>query len=59
MQIYRFDVAGVVFSYGSQKTSNPLTIKNDQQLISPYGISLKSNVKAVRIKEVIINLRSL
>ena len=58
MQIYRFDVADVVFSYGSQKMSNPLTIKNDQQLISPYGISLKSNVKAVRIKEVIINLRS-
>ena len=34
---------------------NPLTPKSDQHLISPYNITLKSNIKVVRIKEIIAN----
>ena len=34
---------------------NPLTLKNDQHLISPYNITPESNIKVMRIKEVIIN----
>ena len=39
----------------SQKSFNPLTPKSDQHLISPNKITLESNVKVMRIKEVIIN----
>ena len=34
---------------------NPLTPKSDQHLISPYNISLESNIKVMRIKEMITN----
>ena len=34
---------------------NLLTLKNDQHLISPYNITPESNIKVMRIKEVIIN----
>ena len=37
---------------------NPLTVKNDKHLISPYSIAPKSNVKVTRIKEMITNQRS-
>ena len=35
---------------------NPLTPKSDQFLISPYNITPKSNIKVMRIKEIIANL---
>ena len=34
---------------------NLLTLKSDQHLISPYNITLESNIKVVRIKEIIAN----
>ena len=34
---------------------NPLTLKSDQHLISPYNITPESNIKVMKIKEVIIN----
>ena len=37
---------------------NFLIPRSVQHLISPYCITLKSNVKAMRIKEMITNLRS-
>ena len=37
---------------------NPLTPKSDWLLLSPHSITLESNVKVMRIKEMIINLRS-
>ena len=33
----------------------PLIPKSDQHLISPFGITHESNIKVMRIKEVIIN----
>ena len=35
---------------------NPLTLKSDQLLISPYSIGPESNIKVTRIKEMITNL---
>ena len=32
---------------------NPLTLKSDQHLISPYNITPESNMKVMRIKEMI------
>ena len=37
---------------------NPLTPKRVQHLISPYNITLESNMKVMRIKEMITNKRS-
>ena len=37
---------------------NPLTPKSDQHPISPHNIILESNIKVMRIKEMITNLRS-
>ena len=34
-----------------------LTLKSDWHLISPYSITLASNVKVMRIKEMITNSR--
>ena len=34
---------------------NPLTLKSDQHLISPYNITLKSPIKVMRVKEMITN----
>ena len=34
---------------------NPLTLKSDQHLISPYNITPKSPIKVMRVKEMIIN----
>ena len=34
---------------------NPLTPKSDQHLISPYNITPESNIKVMRIKEMITN----
>ena len=38
---------------------NPLTPKGDWQLISPHNISPKSNIKVMRIREMINNQRTL
>ena len=37
---------------------NPLTPKSDQHLISPYNITLESNIKVMRIEEMITNYSS-
>ena len=34
---------------------NPLTPKSDQHLISPYNITLYSNINVMRIEEMITN----
>ena len=34
---------------------NPLTLKSDQHLISPYNITSKSPIKVMRVKEMITN----
>ena len=34
---------------------NSQTVKNDKHLISPYSIAPKSNIKVMRIKEMITN----
>ena len=34
---------------------NSLIPESDQPLISPFNITLKSNIKVMRIKEMIIN----
>ena len=34
---------------------NPLTLKSDQHLISPYNITPESRIKVMRINEMIIN----
>ena len=39
----------------NNKLLNPKTPKNDWHLISPYNISLESNIKVMRIKEMITN----
>ena len=39
-------------------TFNPLTSKSDQHLISPYRKSPKSNIKVMRIKEMIAEQKS-
>ena len=36
---------------------NPICTKSDWLLTSPYSIILESNVKIIRIKDMIINLR--
>ena len=38
-------------------SSNPLTPKGDQHLISPYNISPESHIKVMRIKEMITSIR--
>ena len=38
--------------------NNPLTPKSDQLMISPNNITLESNIKVTRIKEMITNLKS-
>ena len=38
-----------------RKNLNPLTPKSDQLLISPYNITPESNIKVMRIKEMITN----
>ena len=37
-------------------TFNSLTLKSDQLLVSPYNITPESNIKVMRIKEIITNL---
>ena len=37
---------------------NPFTPKSDQHLKSPYNITPKSHIKAIRIKEMVSNQRS-
>ena len=39
-----------------RKNLNPLTPKSDQLQISPYNITPESNIKVIRIKEMINNL---
>ena len=34
---------------------NPLTPKSDQHLISPYNITPESNIKVMRVKQMITN----
>ena len=34
---------------------NPLTLKTDQHLISPYNISPESHIKVMKIKKMITN----
>ena len=38
-------------------SSNPLTTKSDQHLISPYNITPESHIKVMRIKEAITSIR--
>ena len=38
---------------------NPLTLKSDQHLISPYNITPESRIKVTRKKEMIINKEAL
>ena len=38
-------------------SSNPLTPRSDQHLISPYNITPESHIKVMRIKEVITSIR--
>ena len=38
--------------------NNPLTPKSDQLMISPNNITLESNIKVTRIKEMITNWKS-
>ena len=45
-------------SFKARVKFNPLTLKSDQQLISPYNITPESSIKVMRIKEMITNLRS-
>ena len=37
---------------------NTFILKSDWLLISPYSISFESNIKVMRIKEMIINFKS-
>ena len=37
------------------ESPNPLTPKSDQHLIFPHNITPKSNIKVMRIKEMITN----
>ena len=37
---------------------NPLILESDQHLISPFNITHESNIKVMRIKEMIINWRT-
>ena len=37
---------------------NPLTPKSDQDLISPYSVTTESNIKIMRIEEMINNQRN-
>ena len=37
------------------KRINPLTPKSDWHLISPYNITIESNISVMRIKEMITN----
>ena len=39
----------------NNKLLNPKTPKSDWRLISPYNIILESNIKVMRIKEMITN----
>ena len=45
-------------SFKARVKFNPLTLKSDQQLISPYNMTPESSIKVMRIKEMITNLRS-
>ena len=45
-------------SFKASVKFNPLTLKSDQQLISPYNMTPESSIKVMRIKEMITNLRS-
>ena len=38
-----------------KKLLNPLTLKSDQHLISPYNITPVSHINFMRIKEMITN----
>ena len=38
-------------------SSNPLTPRSDQHLISPYNITPESHIKVMRIKEAITSIR--
>ena len=38
-----------------KKFLNPLTLKSDQHLISPYNITSESHINVTRIKEMITN----
>ena len=44
-----------LLSKGPFSSLNPLTPKSDQLLISPHNITPESNIKVMRIKEVITN----
>ena len=46
----------ISFSY-KKHFLNPICTKSDWLLTSPYSIILESNVKIIRIKDMIINLR--
>ena len=52
---------GTLFCYFIQPAffaeaySNPLTLRSDVHLISPYNITPESNIKVKRIKEMITN----
>ena len=37
---------------------NPLNPKSDQHLVSPYNITPESNIRVMRMKEIITNSRS-
>ena len=45
-------------SFKASVKFNPLTLKSDQQLISPYNMTPESSIKVMRIKEMITNIRS-
>ena len=45
-------------SFKASVKFNPLTLKSDQQLISPYNMTPESSIKVMRIEEMITNLRS-
>ena len=48
----------VITSFKARVKFNPLTLKSDQQLISPYNMTPESSIKVMRIMEMITNLRS-
>ena len=45
-------------SVAANQLTKPLASKSDKHLISPHSIIAKSNIKFLRIKEVIIILRN-
>ena len=49
------NVRSVIGHCSYADTFNPLTPKSDQHLISPYNVIPESNIKVMKVKEMITN----